>query len=185
MRRELFCEINQKIQPILVGLASIQGDVFSLAAPCGDKKQKTAGLGRQPSVWIHHSDRKCASAERKGLLALLSSEALAAVNGTILAGLEGNLASLAAGSADSVKHLAGSAATGLAGIAAGFAALGLVFEALFCIELLLTGGEHEFVAAFFADQSFVLEDNGISSWIIFCPRKDSNRHLWLYDQRSC
>ena len=123
-----------------------------MAAPCGDKKQKTAGLDRQPSVWIHHSDRKCVSAERKGVLALLSSEALAAVNGTIRAGLEGNLASLAAGSADSVKHLAGSAATGLAGIAAGFAALGLVFEATAGIKLLLTGGEHGPLAAFFAYQ---------------------------------
>ena len=41
------------------------------------------------------------------------------------------------------------------GIAALFAALGLILEAFLCVELLLTGGEHEFFAAFFTDKSFV------------------------------
>ena len=78
------------------------------------------------------------------------SEALAAVDRTVLARLEGNLASLAAAGADSVKHLALTAGSVLAGITAGLAALGLIGKTALGIELLLTGGEHELIATFFA-----------------------------------
>ena len=78
-------------------------------------------------------------------------EALAAVDGTIRLGLEGNLRLAAAGSAGSGEILPGTTGSGLAGVTAGLAALGLVLEAALSVELLLTGGEHELVAALFAN----------------------------------
>ena len=76
-------------------------------------------------------------------------------------GLERNVAGTAAGSAYSVKHLALAAlavvGSTFAGIAAGFAALRLIGEALFSKKLLLVGGEGEFLSAIFADDRFVLE----------------------------
>jgi len=77
-------------------------------------------------------------------------EALAAVHRAVRLGLEGNLGLAAAGSAHSGEILAGAASGVLAGVTAGLAALGLVLEAALCIELLLTGGEHELLAALFA-----------------------------------
>lgn len=82
-------------------------------------------------------------------------EALAAVHRAILAGLEGNSCFLAAGSAHSGEHLTLGLCSVLTGIAAGLASLGLVHETLGCVELLFASGEHEFSAAFFADQSLV------------------------------
>jgi len=90
---------------------------------------------------------------KNDLLSLLLAhlgEALAAVNRTIGLGLEGNLRLAAAGSTDSGEVLAGATGSGLAGITAGLAALGLILEAALSIELLLTSGEHELLAALFA-----------------------------------
>jgi hypothetical protein len=78
------------------------------------------------------------------------SEAGAAVNGTIALGLEGHLGLAAALSADSGEVLTGTAGSVLASVAAGLAALGLVLETALCVELLLTGGEHELFATLFA-----------------------------------
>ena len=86
------------------------------------------------------------------LFGLHLGEALAAVNRAIFTGSEGNAGFLAAGSADSGEHLSlglGSAAV-LAGVTAVSASLGLVLKASFSVELLLTGGENEFLAAVFA-----------------------------------
>ena len=91
-------------------------------------------------------------------LAAARCEALAAVDGTILAGSEGNLSGLAAVSADGIVHLTGSAGSGagsLAGLTAGLAAGGLVLEALLGVEFLFTGGEHKFSATVFAYQRLV------------------------------
>jgi hypothetical protein len=88
-----------------------------------------------------------------GLLSLLIAhlgKALAAVDRTVGLGLEGNASLAAAGSAHSGEILAGAAGGVLASITAGLAALGLVLEAALCIELLLTGGEHELLAALLA-----------------------------------
>jgi hypothetical protein len=52
-------------------------------------------------------------------------------------------------------HLSLRSGSILASVTASFAALRLVHEAFFSIEFLLTGGEHEFGSAFFADKSFV------------------------------
>ena len=80
------------------------------------------------------------------------SKAIAAVDGAITAGLEGNLALLAALGANCIIHGAlGTGSLALTGSTAGSAALGLVLEAALCVELLLTGGENEFVAAIFAN----------------------------------
>ena len=78
-------------------------------------------------------------------------KAIAAVNRTIVSGLEGYASFLAAGSAGGCKELTGATGSVLAGVTAGLAALGLILETLLCIELLLTGGENEFITALFAN----------------------------------
>ena len=88
------------------------------------------------------------------------SEALAAVDRTVFARLEGHLAGLAAACANGVEHLALTTGSVLAGIAACLAALGLVLETTACVELLLTGGENELFAAIFAYQSLVFVHSG-------------------------
>jgi len=85
-----------------------------------------------------------------GLLFHLS-EALAAVNRTIGLGLEGNLCLAAACSACSCEVLTGATGSVLASVAANLAALGLVLETALCVELLLTGGENEFLTTLFAN----------------------------------
>ena len=96
-------------------------------------------------------------------LALLAhlSEAVAAVNGTIRLGLEGNLSLTTAGGAGGGEELTGATGGVLASIAAGLAALGLVLEAALSLELLLTGSEGELVAALFTGQNLVFV-HGIS-----------------------
>ena len=79
------------------------------------------------------------------------SVAIAAEHGTIGLGQERNLAGFAATSADDVILLTGGTGSVLASVTAGLAALGLVLEAALCVELLLTSGEHELVAALFAN----------------------------------
>ena len=49
-----------------------------------------------------------------------------------------------------VKYSRGPRAAFLRASTAGLAALGLVLEAALCVELLLAGGEYEFLAAFLA-----------------------------------
>ena len=79
-------------------------------------------------------------------------KAIAAVDGTVAAGLEGDLAVLAALGANCIVHDAlGTSSDTLAGCTAGSAALRLVLEAALCVELLLTGGENELLAAVFAN----------------------------------
>ena len=91
----------------------------------------------------------------------LSAETIAAVHRTVVAGLEGHLAGLAALGANSVIHLAAATLTtagvAFACIAAGLAALRLVGEALFSKELLFAGCEGELLSAILADDSFVLK----------------------------
>ena len=93
------------------------------------------------------------------ILAVLSSvEALAAVYGTILTGLERNLTFLTAGCADCIVHLALASGTVccLAGITAGLATKRLVGETLFSVELLLSCSEGELLSAILADQNLVV-----------------------------
>jgi hypothetical protein len=84
-------------------------------------------------------------------------EALAAVHGPIIVRLERHLAGLATLCANRIIHLALTVAIAgaSAGIPALLAALGLVLESALRIKFLFTGGKDEFLAAVFADQSFV------------------------------
>ena len=84
---------------------------------------------------------------RSAVLAHLC-EALAAVDRTIGLRLEGNTSFAAAVGADSSEVLSRAAGSILASVTAGLAALGLILEASLRVELLLTGGEHGFGAAF-------------------------------------
>ena len=89
--------------------------------------------------------------QRELAVSLHLSEALAAENGAIGLGLEGNLCVAAAASAGSSEEFTGAAGSVLAGITAVLASLGLVLETALCVECLLTSGEHELVAAVFAN----------------------------------
>lgn len=89
-------------------------------------------------------------------------EAIAAIDRAVVARLERNLAVFSACGADSVKHLtvrttSAAVRVVLACITAGLATLGLVIETLFCVELLLSGGECELLSTVLAYDSFVLE----------------------------
>ena len=82
--------------------------------------------------------------------------AFAAINRTIVPRLERNFAFFSAGSAYSIKHFALRSAVVLTGIAARFASLWLVSEALFLEEILFACGEYKFLAAIYACECFVL-----------------------------
>ena len=100
-------------------------------------------------------------------LVLLSSlrKALAAVHSLAFGRIEGHFRFLTALSANRNEHLAGTLGGVLSGITASLASLGLILEALLCIELLLTGGEHEILAAILAFQRFVLKHFPLPFWI--------------------
>ena len=89
------------------------------------------------------------------LTELLSSlhlrKAIAAVNRTVISGLERHSCLSAAGSTGSGEELAGSAGSVLASVTASLAALGLILEAALCVEFLLSCGENEFSSAFLAN----------------------------------
>lgn len=92
----------------------------------------------------------------------LSTETIAAVDGTVTARLKRNLAGLPAFRTDGIEHSTGAAATAVAGvaltgIAAGLTTLGLIGKALLCEELLLTGSKGELLTAILAGDSFVLK----------------------------
>ena len=86
----------------------------------------------------------------KSAVGLHSGEAIGAVDRPVGLGLKGNLRLTAAGGAGRGEVFSGTTGSVLAGVAASLAALGLVLEASLCIELLLTGSEHEFLATLFA-----------------------------------
>ena len=80
------------------------------------------------------------------------SIAVAAINRSVVAGLEGNLSFLAATCASGGEKFS----CGLAGVllsgTAGFASQGFVLKTFFCVEFLFTCGEYEFVTAILAYQ---------------------------------
>ena len=98
--------------------------------------------------------------QQKELAVVSLSKALAAENRAVTGGLEGNSSLFAALSADSGEHLSGGTIGSLTGVTAGFASLGLVYEASLGVELLLASREDELIAALFAFQSLVsVHDN--------------------------
>ena len=82
-------------------------------------------------------------------------KAIAAIDGSVRLGLEGNLRLAAAVGANSGEVLLGASGSVLSGVAAGLAALGLILEASLSVEFLLAGGENEFISALFANQCLV------------------------------
>jgi hypothetical protein len=103
------------------------------------------------------------------LVALLSSfaEAIAAVYGAVVAGLERNLAGYSTLGADGLKHFSlSSTRVGLAGITAGFATLRLVGESFFGVKFLFVSRKNEFGSAFLAGQCFVAVHSNTSFLIL-------------------
>ena len=100
---------------------------------------------------ISKADTFRISSYKSLLLSAHLGEALAAVDRTVGLGLERNLGLAAASCADCGEVLTGATRGDLARVAAGLAALGLVLEAALSVELLLTGGENELIAALFAN----------------------------------
>ena len=82
-------------------------------------------------------------------------EAIAAINGTIAGGLEGNFCFLAAVSASSGKILSCLSGSILLRVSAGLASLGFVLESFLGVEFLFTGGENELAATILAYQCLV------------------------------
>ena len=115
--------------------------------PSSEMEAKTAPVFRQA---LFFSKKQNESFVQLALLTHLG-EALAAIDRTVGLGLKGNLGLAAAGSANSGEVLAGTTGGVLARVTAGLAALGLILEASLRVELLLTGGEHEFGAAFLSN----------------------------------
>ena len=93
------------------------------------------------------------------VLVAVGFEASAAVHRTIALGLEGHLSGGAAAVADhfEVLTLAAVGVLGATGSTALVATGGIVLEALVSEELLLRGGEHEFLAAITAYESLVFK----------------------------
>jgi hypothetical protein len=88
---------------------------------------------------------------QQGSLTLHLCKALAAIHRTIVLRFEGNFRLSAASCANGREHLSGLLGRIFSGITAYFATLGLVHEASLSVEFLLTGSEHEFGSALFAD----------------------------------
>ncbi len=95
--------------------------------------------------------RGCFQCDLSALLLAHLGEALAAVHGAVGLRLEGHTGLAAAGGTGGGEILPRTAGGVLASVAAGLAALRLVLEAALSIELLLTGGEHELLAALLAN----------------------------------
>ena len=90
-----------------------------------------------------------------GLALSHTSEAIGAVDRSVGLGLKRNLSLAAASCASSGKELSGATLSVLASVTASLAALGLVLEASFSVEFLLTSGKGELGATLFADQNLV------------------------------
>jgi len=128
-------------------LAPLSGELASGCETERFKKAPSALRQRGPSFRLSKNQR---------LVLLHASEAVRAVDRTVLTGLEGNLASLAASCADSIEHLTLTAVVAaadavLAGVTAGLAALGLVLKAARCVELLLTSSPNKLLTAVLAN----------------------------------
>ncbi len=100
-------------------------------------------------------------------------EALAAIYRLSIRGIERNLTVLAALSANSVEHFSRASCTVLSCVTASLASLGLVVESLLCVEFLLTGGEHEIIAAILALECLVLVHVSYLAlkWMFFALRR--------------
>jgi len=94
-------------------------------------------------------------------------EALAAVNGSVAAGLESELSLAATLRANCHEILALASLSILSLVAACLAALRLILEALFSIELLLARRKDEFLAAISACEGYVLVNDFFSIFYFY------------------
>ena len=114
--------------------------------------------GKRLSGRFVNSDSDYIRERNKGnALALVVLEAVAAVDGTVVSGLERDLGWRPALRADRIEHLAIAAARGLSAGSAVFAADRLILEPFLRVKLLLAGRKDEFLTAILAYQCFVLE----------------------------
>ena len=109
---------------------------FTSVELCSIYKEKLREFPLGADIYVYRS-----------LILLHLSEALAAVNGSVLSGLEGDLCFLAAVSANSVIHLPALSGRILSCVTAILAANGLVGEAFLSKKLLLACGEYELISA--------------------------------------
>ena len=104
---------------------------------------------------------------RYGLLISGRCKACAAQNGSVAGGLEGNLCLASALSAGYGEVLS----LGLSGVlslgTALLASLGLVLETLLCVELLLTRGEYELLAAISALEGDIHVSNFLNAFYFY------------------
>ena len=84
------------------------------------------------------------------LLFFFLGEAVAAIDGPVLARAEGHLGFGITGSANGREHFALGPSVALALVSAALAALGFVYKTFFGVKLLFTGGEDERASTFFA-----------------------------------
>ena len=84
------------------------------------------------------------------LLLFHFSVAIAAINGSVIAGLEGNFCFFAATSASSCEKFSLGLGRVFLSVAASFASLRFVLETFFCVEFLFACSEYELVTAFLA-----------------------------------
>ena len=117
---------------------------------------ETPERGRRGNKKRKEADRSVSFLVRPESVGASGCKAFAAVHRFAFGRIEGHFAGLAALGADGIEHLAIASGRSLAGVTAFFASLGFVLETLFRIELLLTGGEHEILAALLALQCLVL-----------------------------
>ncbi len=104
----------------------------------------------------------------KSLLLFLcfhSSKAFAAVNRSVIAGLERNFCFLATVCTNSCKEFSCSLACVLSCVTASFASLRFILKSACFVEFLFTGGENKFLAAVLTYQCFVLIHFFPSLWI--------------------
>ena len=103
-------------------------------------------------------------------------EALTAIYRAIGLGLKRNLCLTAAAGTGGGKILPRTTSRSFASVTAGLAALRLILEATLRIKLLLTGGEHELLAALFAYKRLVfVHDITLSLFLAQVPDMDSER----------
>ena len=107
------------------------------------KKQKTVRKGRLENILL--------SVAAGVFLLTHFCKALTAIYRTVITGDERYGCYTAASSTGSFVHLSGSSAGIFTLVAAGFAALRLVYKAFGLIEFLLSCSENEFFSAFFAN----------------------------------
>ena len=128
------------------------------------------GKGHSTPVWQYVPYLKRSSFPNRTLFSSHSSEACAAVYGSVIGGLEGNLCFAAAISALANEQLLFGLSTAvLLCLTASSAHLGLVLEALFSVEFLLACGEYKFVLAFLTSQCDVLIHDFSSLCEFFYP----------------